>query len=127
MKNNKYDNRFLEGFYDGVLLVGPHKGKKVQDVKKVIQKEMIEAAQAVIYMEPEKTIISRFVFVSLFFVVFYSFENIGHVDQVMSAWLLFVINGISITERESGGNALRKLWQKLKRITMKSVKTLLPL
>ena len=67
MKNNKYDNRFLEGFYDGVLLVGPHKGKKVQDVKKVIQKEMIEAAQAVIYMEPEKTIISRFVFVSLFF------------------------------------------------------------
>lgn len=69
MKNNKYDNRFLEGFYDGVLLVGPHKGKKVQDVKKVIQKEMIEAAQAVIYMEPEKTIISRFVFVSLFFVL----------------------------------------------------------
>jgi leucyl-tRNA synthetase len=47
------------GFYDGVLLVGPHQGKKVQDVKKVIQKEMIEAAQAVVYMEPEKTIISR--------------------------------------------------------------------
>jgi len=40
-------------------LVGPHKGKKVQDVKKVIQKEMILAGQAVIYMEPEKTIISR--------------------------------------------------------------------
>ncbi|XP_046652789.1 leucine--tRNA ligase, cytoplasmic-like [Daphnia pulicaria] len=50
---------YLKGFYDGVLLVGPHQGKKVQDVKKVIQKEMIEAAQAVVYMEPEKTIISR--------------------------------------------------------------------
>ena len=50
---------FKLGFYDGVLLVGPHLGKKVQDVKKVIQKEMIVAGQAVIYMEPEKTIISR--------------------------------------------------------------------
>lgn len=48
------------GFYDGVLLVGSHRGKKVQDVKKVIQKEMIEALDAVIYMEPEKTIVSRF-------------------------------------------------------------------
>lgn len=47
------------GFYDGVLLVGPYQGKKVQDVKKVIQKEMVQAGQAVIYMEPEKTIISR--------------------------------------------------------------------
>jgi hypothetical protein len=39
----------------------------VQDVKKVIQKEMIEAAQAVVYMEPEKTIISRCV---MFFHIF---------------------------------------------------------
>lgn len=50
---------YLKGFYDGVLLVGPHKGKKIQDVKKLIQKGMIDKGEAVIYYEPEKTIISR--------------------------------------------------------------------
>lgn len=50
---------YLKGFYDGVLLVGDHTGKKIQDVKKVIQKEMVQAKQALIYMEPEKTVISR--------------------------------------------------------------------
>ncbi|XP_012229302.1 leucine--tRNA ligase, cytoplasmic [Linepithema humile] len=50
---------YLKGFYDGVLLVGPYKGKKIQDVKKLIQKEMIDSGKAVIYYEPEKTIISR--------------------------------------------------------------------
>ena len=52
-------NTFYIGFYDGVLIVGPHASKKVQDVKKIIQKEMIGTSDAVIYMEPEKTIISR--------------------------------------------------------------------
>ncbi len=50
----------IPGFYDGVLLVGDHTGKKIQDVKKVIQKEMVQAKQALIYMEPEKTVISRY-------------------------------------------------------------------
>lgn len=50
---------YLKGFYDGVLLVGPHKGKKIQDVKKLVQKEIINNGEAVIYYEPEKTIISR--------------------------------------------------------------------
>ncbi|XP_057340266.1 leucine--tRNA ligase, cytoplasmic [Microplitis mediator] len=50
---------YLKGFYEGVLLVGEHKGKKIQDVKKLIQKEMIDDKTAVIYYEPEKTIISR--------------------------------------------------------------------
>ena len=50
---------YLKGFYDGVLLVGAHAGKKIQDVKKIIQKEMVQAGQALVYMEPEKTIISR--------------------------------------------------------------------
>ncbi|XP_018406074.1 PREDICTED: leucine--tRNA ligase, cytoplasmic [Cyphomyrmex costatus] len=50
---------YLKGFYDGVLLVGSHKGKKIQNIKKLIQKEMIDSGEAVIYYEPEKTIISR--------------------------------------------------------------------
>lgn len=50
---------YLKGFYDGILLLGPHKGKKIQDIKKLIQKEMIDNGEAVIYYEPEKTIISR--------------------------------------------------------------------
>lgn len=50
---------YLKGFYDGVLLIGPHKGKKIQDIKKLIQKDMVNSGTAVIYYEPEKTIISR--------------------------------------------------------------------
>ncbi|XP_043220831.1 leucine--tRNA ligase, cytoplasmic-like [Amphibalanus amphitrite] len=50
---------YLKGFYEGVMLVPAHKGKKVQDVKKPIQKELVESGQAVIYQEPEKLIISR--------------------------------------------------------------------
>ncbi|XP_029159070.1 leucine--tRNA ligase, cytoplasmic isoform X2 [Nylanderia fulva] len=50
---------YLKGFYDGVVLVGPYKGKKVQDVKKIIQTELVECNKAVIYYEPEKIIISR--------------------------------------------------------------------
>ncbi|XP_043263224.1 leucine--tRNA ligase, cytoplasmic [Colletes gigas] len=50
---------YLKGFYDGILLVGKYKGKKVQDVKKQIQKELVDEGTAVIYYEPEKTVISR--------------------------------------------------------------------
>ncbi|XP_048511037.1 leucine--tRNA ligase, cytoplasmic isoform X2 [Athalia rosae] len=50
---------YLKGFYDGILLVGEHAGKKIQDVKKDIQKKLIDAKDAVIYYEPEKTIKSR--------------------------------------------------------------------
>ncbi|KZC08152.1 Leucine--tRNA ligase, cytoplasmic, partial [Dufourea novaeangliae] len=50
---------YLKGFYDGVLLVGKYKGKKIQDVKKEIQKELINERKAVIYYEPEKNVMSR--------------------------------------------------------------------
>ena len=53
------DYFYVAGFYDGVLLVGPHQGQKIQEVKKVIQKELIQSGEALIYMEPEKTIMSR--------------------------------------------------------------------
>ncbi|KAM3925797.1 leucine--tRNA ligase, cytoplasmic [Leptodactylus fuscus] len=50
---------YLKGFYEGVMLVNEYKGKKVQDVKKPIQKRMIDENFALIYMEPEKQVISR--------------------------------------------------------------------
>ncbi|XP_076244562.1 leucyl-tRNA synthetase isoform X2 [Calliopsis andreniformis] len=50
---------YLKGFYDGVLLVGKYKGKKIHDVKKQIQKELIDEGKAVLYYEPEKTVMSR--------------------------------------------------------------------
>lgn len=50
---------YLKGFYDGVLLVGEYKGSKIQDVKKNLQNKLIQEKSAVVYYEPEKTIISR--------------------------------------------------------------------
>ncbi|KAJ8952428.1 hypothetical protein NQ318_014520 [Aromia moschata] len=50
---------YLKGFYDGIMLVGEHKGKKIQDIKKAIQKTLVDRNEATIYYEPEKTVMSR--------------------------------------------------------------------
>ncbi|XP_011499345.1 PREDICTED: leucine--tRNA ligase, cytoplasmic [Ceratosolen solmsi marchali] len=50
---------YLKGFYDGLLLVGKYKNRKVQDVKQIIKDELINNNEAAIYYEPEKTVISR--------------------------------------------------------------------
>uniref|UniRef100_A0A182JFF4 leucine--tRNA ligase n=1 Tax=Anopheles atroparvus TaxID=41427 RepID=A0A182JFF4_ANOAO len=50
---------YLKGFYDGVMLVGDHKGKKVQDVKKDLRQYLVDRNEADVYYEPEKTIMSR--------------------------------------------------------------------
>ncbi|CAB3368878.1 Hypothetical predicted protein [Cloeon dipterum] len=50
---------YLKGFYDGVMLDGEFKGKKVQDIKKLVQKKLVDSKEAFIYMEPEKLIMSR--------------------------------------------------------------------
>ncbi|KAK7079178.1 hypothetical protein SK128_001482 [Halocaridina rubra] len=50
---------YLHGFYEGILIVGDFKGKKVQDVKKGIQEILIKKKEAITYQEPEKQIISR--------------------------------------------------------------------
>ncbi|KAL3880632.1 hypothetical protein ACJMK2_032856 [Sinanodonta woodiana] len=50
---------YLKGFYEGVMKIGEFKGQKVQDIKKNVQKLMVEKNEAVIYMEPEKQVISR--------------------------------------------------------------------
>ena len=53
------DYVYLKGFYEGILAIGPHTGEKVSEVKKVIQNELVEAGQALVYQEPEKLIVSR--------------------------------------------------------------------
>ncbi|XP_062909230.1 leucine--tRNA ligase, cytoplasmic isoform X1 [Mobula hypostoma] len=50
---------YLKGFYEGIMLVDGFKGQKVHEVKKLIQQKMIDNREAMIYMEPEKQIISR--------------------------------------------------------------------
>ncbi|XP_060564923.1 leucine--tRNA ligase, cytoplasmic-like [Ruditapes philippinarum] len=50
---------YLKGFYEGVMKIGEFKGQKVQDVKKKVQKIMLDKNEAVKYMEPEKQVISR--------------------------------------------------------------------
>ena len=41
------------------MTIGLCKGEKVQDAKKTVQQLMIDNNEAVLYQEPEKTIISR--------------------------------------------------------------------
>lgn len=50
---------YLKGFYEGVMLVGSYKGSKVCDIKKSIQKDLLDSGDVLIYMEPEKQVISR--------------------------------------------------------------------
>ena len=50
---------YLKGFTDGVLVVGPHAGKKVSEVKVEIKGEMLEAGDAILYSEPERQVMSR--------------------------------------------------------------------
>lgn len=41
------------------MLIGEFKGKKIMDVKKLLQKNLLDKREAVVYYEPEKTVISR--------------------------------------------------------------------
>lgn len=50
---------YLKGFYDGKMLVKEYEGKKVNEVRKPIQKLLIDNNQAILYMEPEKQVVSR--------------------------------------------------------------------
>lgn len=50
---------YKKGFYEGTMLVGDFKGRLVQEAKKLVQNQMIQQEEAAIYMEPEKTVISR--------------------------------------------------------------------
>ncbi|MCO5579420.1 hypothetical protein L7F22_033275 [Adiantum nelumboides] len=50
---------YLKGFTDGIMLVGEHRGEKVQDAKPLIKEMLIQSGQAVKYSEPENKVMSR--------------------------------------------------------------------
>lgn len=50
---------YLKGFTEGIMLVDEFKDRKVQEVKPIIRKKLIEIGQAITYSEPEKKVMSR--------------------------------------------------------------------
>lgn len=40
---------YKKGFYEGTIIVGEYAGQKVQDVKKLVQKKMIDTVSLVIF------------------------------------------------------------------------------
>ncbi|GAB2293376.1 hypothetical protein Dimus_027575 [Dionaea muscipula] len=50
---------YLKGFTEGIMLVEEFKGRKVQEVKPIVRKRLIELGQAIMYSEPEKNVVSR--------------------------------------------------------------------
>ena len=50
---------YLKGFTDGVMIVGPYKGKKVSEAKPLLKEDLIKTGCATLYSEPEKEVISR--------------------------------------------------------------------
>ena len=53
------DMVYLKGFEVGIMLVGDFKGKPVKEAKPLLKNMLIQANDAITYMEPEKQIISR--------------------------------------------------------------------
>ena len=43
------------------MVVGKYKGKTVQEAKPILKDDLVGSGDAVLYMEPEKQIISRYV------------------------------------------------------------------
>lgn len=58
LKNAK-EKVYLKGFYEGTMLVGQCKGKKVFESKNIVRKEMIDNGEAEIYYEPESLVVAR--------------------------------------------------------------------
>lgn len=50
---------YTAGFYQGVMLVGKYAGKKVNEAKELVRKDMIAENLAAPYFEPENIVISR--------------------------------------------------------------------
>ncbi|KAG0054247.1 cytosolic leucyl tRNA synthetase [Gryganskiella cystojenkinii] len=50
---------YKDGFYNGVMIIGGHSGKPVQEAKPLIRQELIDAGLAVPYNEPENLVMSR--------------------------------------------------------------------
>ncbi|KAF9429588.1 cytosolic leucyl tRNA synthetase [Entomortierella beljakovae] len=53
------DAVYKDGFYNGVMVIGEHAGKTVQEAKPLIRQRLIDTNQAVPYNEPENLVMSR--------------------------------------------------------------------
>lgn len=53
------EETYTKGFYEGIMLKGSTKGKRVEEAKLLVRAEMMEANQACLYYEPEKRVVSR--------------------------------------------------------------------
>ncbi|KAL3127962.1 hypothetical protein CHM_5g610 [Cryptosporidium hominis] len=50
---------YKKGFYDGVMISGDFKGMKVSEIKDQAKQKLIDDKNALVYLEPENTVISR--------------------------------------------------------------------
>ena len=50
---------YMKGFYEGVMAVGDHKGKSVQDAKPLIRTQLLADGLVVVYKEPKKMVKCR--------------------------------------------------------------------
>lgn len=50
---------YLHGFNSGVMLVGKYAGKKVSEAKPLVKGDMVAAREALLYFEPESSVVSR--------------------------------------------------------------------
>lgn len=53
------DLAYKEGFYKGVMVTGPYKGKTVEEAKPLVRQDLIDAGDAFNYAEPDGEVISR--------------------------------------------------------------------
>eukprot|EP00241_Pyramimonas_parkeae_P014751 CAMPEP_0114293780 /NCGR_PEP_ID=MMETSP0059-20121206/9775_1 /TAXON_ID=36894 /ORGANISM="Pyramimonas parkeae, Strain CCMP726" /LENGTH=1084 /DNA_ID=CAMNT_0001415513 /DNA_START=16 /DNA_END=3270 /DNA_ORIENTATION=- len=60
VKLDEAKNRtYMKGFYEGVMLVGEHKGQSVQVAKPLLKDQLCADGRACLYSEPEKKVMSR--------------------------------------------------------------------
>ncbi|ODV74633.1 leucine--tRNA ligase CDC60 [Cyberlindnera jadinii NRRL Y-1542] len=50
---------YKEGFYSGIMDVGPYKGEKVEVAKPKVKADLIATGEAFVYSEPESQVVSR--------------------------------------------------------------------
>lgn len=50
---------YLEGFYKGIMLVGPAQGTRVEEAKPLIKEMLLKQGMAIPYFEPEGEVVSR--------------------------------------------------------------------
>ena len=50
---------YTQGFYKGILDIGPYKGQLVKDAKDKVKEELIKSGEADVYFEPEGLVKNR--------------------------------------------------------------------